>query len=86
MTFDVGFSGELDFTEMIATGPIFAPLRDEAYFQTVAVQEHGRSFGWNLDEPGHEIDLCPDATRIRLETPVVEELARRWRARRSAAE
>ena len=71
---------------MIARGPVFAPLKDEAYFREVAVAQHGRSFGWNLDQEGEEIDLCPDATRIRIETQIVEELAARFRARRSAAE
>ena len=66
--------------------PIFAPLKDEGYFRKVAVAEHGHSFGWNLDQEGEEIDFCPDATRIRIETQIVEELASRYRARRSAAE
>jgi hypothetical protein len=86
ITFDDGFSGEYDMSELIATGPVFAPLKDETYFNTVAVAPHGHSFGWNLDEMGQEIDFCPDATRIRIETQVVEELAARYRARRSAAE
>ena len=86
VTFDDGLSGEYDLTELIDTGPIFEPLRDEAYFRNVAVAEHGHSFGWNLDQPGQEIDFCPDATRIRIETQIVEQLADRYRARRSAAE
>jgi len=86
VTFDDGLSGEYDLTDSIARGPIFAPLKDEAYFRKVAVAEHGHSFGWNLDQEGEEIDFCPDATRIRIETQIVEELAARYRARRSAAE
>lgn len=86
ITFDDGFSGEYDISDLIDKGPIFAPLKDEAYFRTVAVTAYGHSFGWNLDDPGHEIDFCPDATRIALETQEVEELASRFRARRSAAE
>jgi hypothetical protein len=86
ITFDDGLSGEYDLTDSIARGPIFAPLKDEGYFRKVAVAEHGHSFGWNLDQPGEEIDFCPDATRIRIETQIVEELASRYRARRSAAE
>jgi hypothetical protein len=50
------------------------------------VAEHGHSFGWNLDQEGQEIDFCPDATRIGIETQIVEELAARYRTRRSAAE
>ena len=86
ITFDDGLSGEYDLSDLIADGPIFAPLKDEAYFRTVSVAPHGHSFGWNLDRTGEEIDFCPDATRIRIETQIVEELASRYRAARSAAE
>lgn len=86
VTFDDSLSGEYDLTDMIESGPIFAPLKDEAYFQTGAVAPHGRSFGWNLDDEGHEIDFCPDATRIAIETRMVEEPARRYQTRLAAAE
>ena len=86
VTFDDEFSGEYDLSELIATGPVFAPLKDQRYFDTVAVAEHGHSFGWNLQEIGHEIDFCPDSTRIQIETHKVEELAERYRQSRSAAE
>lgn len=87
VTFDDGLTGEYDLTDLIANGPVFAPLKGEAYFQEVAVAPFGHSFGWNLDEIGREIDFCPDATRIRIETGIVEELASRYRdGRQSAAE
>jgi uncharacterized protein DUF2442 len=86
VTFDDGLSGEYDLTDLIARGPVFAPLKDEAYFRTVAVGEYGHTFGWNLDDLGNEIDFCPDATRILIETQKVEELANRYRLSRSAAE
>jgi hypothetical protein len=86
VTFDDGLSGEYDLSELIAEGPVFAPLKDKAYFNTVSVGEHGHTFGWNLDDLGHEIDFCPDATRIRIETQKVEELAERYELNRSAAE
>jgi hypothetical protein len=86
ITFDDGLSGECDLTDLISHGPVFAPLKDEAYFRTVAVDEHGHTFGWNLDDLGHEIDFCPDSTRILIETQKVEELANRYRLNRSAAE
>jgi hypothetical protein len=86
VTFDDGLSGEYDLTDLIARGPVFAPLKDEAYFKTVAVGEYGHTFGWNLDDLGNEIDFCPDATRILIETQKVEELANRYRLSRSAAE
>src|SRR5262245_14498315 len=86
VTFDDGLSGEFDLSDLIADGPMFAALKDKAYFQNVAVGEHGHTFGWNLDDVGHEIDFCPDATRIRIETQKVEELANRYQRSRSAAE
>jgi hypothetical protein len=86
VTFDDDLSGEYDLSEKIAKGPAFARLKDEAYFNTVAVGDDGHTFGWNLEDIGHEIDFCPDATRIRIETQKDEELADRYRLSRSAAE
>jgi hypothetical protein len=86
VTFDDGLSGEYDLTDLIAKSPAFAPLKDKTYFNTVSVGEHGHTFGWNLNDLGHEIDFCPDATRILIETQKVEELAERYRSSRSAAE
>lgn len=86
VTFDDGISGEYDLSDLIARGPVFEPLRDEAYFRRVAVGPYGHTFGWNLDDAGNEIDFCPDATRIRIEEQKVAELADRYRASRSAAE
>lgn len=73
--FDDGFAGEYDLTEKIAEGEILEPLRDPAYFNTVAVSEYGHSFGWNLDEIGAEIDFGADATRTHIETERVRDLA-----------
>lgn len=84
--FDDGISGKLDLTNDIATNPVFAPLENQDFFKTVAVGEFGRTFGWRLDKPGQEIDFCPNATRIRIETQMVEEMAAQFRARRTAAE
>ena len=66
---------------LIGRGPIFGPLQDEDYFRTVAVGPYGHTFGWNLDDPGREIDFCPDATRIAIETRIVEEMSARYAAR-----
>ena len=86
VTFDDGLSGEYDLSELIANGPAFGRLKDEGYFQKVTVGEHGHTFGWSLDDIGNEIDFCPDATRILIETQKAEELAERYRSSRSAAE
>jgi hypothetical protein len=86
VTFDDGLTGEYDLRTSIETAPMLAPLEDESYFGKVAVAPHGNSFGWNLDQPGHEIDFCPDAVRIAVETEIVEQLAADYRAHRSAAD
>ena len=86
ITFDDGLSDDYDLTDLIAGGPAFARLKDEAYFKTVSVGEHGHTFGWNLNDLGHEIDFCPDATRILIETQKVEEMAGRYHPSRSAGE
>ena len=86
VTFDDGLSGVLDLSDVIARSPMFAPLKDPDFFETVVVGENGRTFGWCLDDLGREIDFCPDATRIKIETRIVEEMAARYRARRTAAE
>jgi hypothetical protein len=51
----------------------------------VSVGEDGWTFGWNLHALGHEIDFCPDATRIRIETQIVEDLADRYASTHAAA-
>jgi Protein of unknown function (DUF2442) len=83
VTFDDGLSGEYDLSDLIANGPAFAALKDEAYFKTVSVGGHGHTFGWNLNDVGKEIDFCPDATRILIETQKAEGLAERYRSSRS---
>ena len=84
--FEDGLSGEIDLSEDISSGDMFAPLKDPAYFKRVAVADGGHSFGWNLDAIGDEIDFCADAARIEIETKIVEEAARRHRQRSTAAE
>jgi hypothetical protein len=86
IVFEDGLSGELDLSDAIATGEMFAPLKDPDYFKQVAVADGGHSFGWNLDEIGHEIDFCADSARIDIETKVVERAAENHRKRSTAAE
>jgi hypothetical protein len=62
-----GFAGEYDLSALIATGPVFAPLKDPEYFKKVAVAPFGHSFGWNLDAIGEEIDFCIDSVRIDIQ-------------------
>ena len=81
LTYDDGLSGEYDLAPFIAMGPLFGRLTDPAYFQGVAIGERGRTFGWNLDEIGHEIDFCPDAARMQIETDLVDARASQFEAR-----
>ena len=85
VTFVDGIAGILDFSDSITTGAIFAPLEDEAFSRTVAVGDHGRTFGWKLDAVGREIGFCPDTARIRIETQIVEVLASRYESAHAAA-
>ncbi len=84
--YDDGFEEEMDFSEHIETGDLFAPLFDPALFATVTVGPSGRSFGWRLSEAGREIDLCADGVRSALEEQRVRRMADTYRQRRSAAE
>jgi hypothetical protein len=86
VTFADGFSGDYDLTDFIDRSEGYPELRDPAFFAGVAVAERGRSFGWRLDEEGEEIDFCPDATRITIETRLVEALADQYRRQLHAAE
>ena len=67
VVYDDGFSGEYDLSNLIANGPVFAPLKDPEYFKMVSVAPNGRSFGWNLNAVGEEIDFCIDAVRMHIE-------------------
>jgi Protein of unknown function (DUF2442) len=75
VTFEDGFSGEYDMTPLIARGKVFEPLKDEAFFATVAVGEYGHTFGWQLDQIGREIDFCPDSTRMNIEAGIAKRAA-----------
>ena len=86
ITFDDGFSGAYDFSALIRENALFAPLKDTHLFSQVNIDQSGRRFGWALDDPGHEIDLCADATRIELETLSVNAMAREYAASLLAAE
>jgi Protein of unknown function (DUF2442) len=85
LTFDDGLTGDIDLGADILRGPIFAPLKDEAIFRQVALADDGRSFGWNLDVIGSEIDLGADAARADIETALVIARAEKFRARTNHA-
>lgn len=75
VTFDDGFRGEVDFTDIISRGNALAPLRDPAYFSKVAIDELGHRIGWRLDDMGNELDFGADSLRRNAEDHAVAELA-----------
>jgi hypothetical protein len=81
LTFEDGLTGDLDLSGDIDRGPVFEPLKDEAFFRSVTLAEDGRSFGWRLDQRGHEIDIGADSSRADIETSLVRQRAARYRAR-----
>jgi len=60
VTFQDGFTGEVDLAPLLDCGPIFEPLRDEASFKQVTVA-HGAPL-WPDDT-----DLSPGALRAWCE-------------------
>ncbi len=84
LTFNDGFVGDVDFTDVIGRGGVMALLRDLSVFSRVEIGEHGRSLGW-VDEHGDDIDFCADALRFQAEETVVRERAARFEAARQTA-
>jgi hypothetical protein len=50
-----GVTGIVDLSDSVGRG-VFAPLKDEAFFQKVHLGDHGQ-IAWT-----DEIEICPDAT------------------------
>ena len=84
LTYDDGFSGEVDFSETIARGGVMTLLTDPAAFGDVKIGEGGRSLGW-VDAKGDDVDFCADALRFKAEEQVVRERAERYASGRTAA-
>jgi hypothetical protein len=86
LTFDDGFSGEVDFTDVVGRGGVMTLLQDPAVFELVKIGDRGRSLGW-VDAEGGDVDFCADALRFQAEEQVVLERAARYvEAKRTAAE
>ena len=86
VSFEDGVSGEFDMTGDIHSKPIFAELKDESFFRSVAIGRFGDCVGWRLNDIGQEIDLSADGLRIHVETDIVRRAARDYRAKMQAAE
>ena len=54
-----GVTGVVDLSDSVGRG-VFAPLRDEAFFKTVHIGDHGQ-IAWS-----DEIEICPDAAYLEI--------------------
>ncbi len=61
VTFDDGFSAPIDLQPVLQDGPIFEPLQDVAFFQSVFVEKYG-VIAWP-----NEADICSDSLRAWCE-------------------
>jgi hypothetical protein len=71
LTFDDGFTGDVDLADLPDRGPVFSPLRDPEYFAKVSVDPHTRTVAW----PGG-IDLDPESLREEAERHPVNSRSR----------
>jgi hypothetical protein len=59
VTYPDGVAGEIDLSAMVGHG-VFAPLTDDAFFQTVHLGEYGQ-IAWS-----EEIEICSDAAYLEI--------------------
>jgi DUF971 family protein len=62
VTFEDGFTAEIDLSPLVGRGPIYEPLRDVNFFQQVKV-----SPGWGVLEWADDLELSPGALRAWCE-------------------
>ena len=61
VVFDDGLEGDVDLSEYIGKGPVFAPLRDLAYFRKARIE--GGTIAWP-----NGADIAPETLYEKLET------------------
>lgn len=73
VNFDGGATGEVDFTDYLELGPIFAPLKDISYFRQARLE--GGTITWP-----NGADVAPETLEERVEF-IIEAEAQKSQAR-----
>jgi hypothetical protein len=60
VTFDDGTAGDVDFSDYLERGPVFAPLRDPSFFRQARVE--GGTIAWP-----NGADVAPEALYEKVE-------------------
>jgi hypothetical protein len=68
LTFENGVSGTVDFSEL-ATSPLFGPLKNDEFFESVTIVRDGRALAW-----GEELEICADSLFLKITGKKTEEI------------
>jgi dipeptidyl aminopeptidase/acylaminoacyl peptidase len=60
LSFEDGSTGEVDLSDLVSRGGVYAPLRDPAYFRQARVDPEGGTIAWPNDT-----DVAPETLYAR---------------------